>query len=268
VPSRTKGGQDVTQAFGPIADDYKKDNFQMIMLVTDSGNEFSNANFQAAMDRNGTLHRTVELGDHKAMGLVDRAIRTLREKLQKQLVAHETKKWVNLLPGLVKNVNTTINQGVGATPNDIWDGKVAPSSHWDNVFAAADKRKPDKKRYNRFKIGDHVRVKKQGTVFTKKSQTKGFTKNIYFIHGKAGKKFKMPMDDKYSADELTLANDVTDETDIKPPVEEEDVKPAQKAEASERKHKRTFARTGLDETSRSQETLTKRVRRAPDRFAQ
>jgi hypothetical protein len=179
-PSRTKGGQDVTQAFAPIADAYKKDGFKMIMLVTDSGNEFSNSNFQGAMDRNGTLHRTVELGDHKAMGVVDRAIRTLREKLQKQFVAFGTKKWVDVLPGLVKNMNSTINQGVGSKPNDIWDGKIAPSSHWDDVFAAADDAKPDTKRYNRFKIGDHVRVKKQTTVFTKKSQTKGFTKNIFY----------------------------------------------------------------------------------------
>jgi hypothetical protein len=40
---------------------------------------------------------------------------------------------------------------------------------------------------------------------------------------------------------------------------------AQRAEVKDRKGKRTFARTGLDE--RSTETLAPRVRRAPQRFA-
>jgi hypothetical protein len=272
--SRTKKGPDITEAYAPIAKQYNDKDYNMILLVTDSGNEFLNSNFQAALSRNGTQHNTVEVGDHKAMGVVDRAIRSFREKLQRHFTANGTKNWTNVLDALVKNMNSTINQGVGATPNDIWSGKVAPSPNWEEIFSDKSKDRESTKRYRRFKVGDTVRVVKNTAVFTKKSQAKGFTKSLYSIRGQSGKKFLLTrlkdgvdMDDKYRAEELLLANDVAEEDDL-PELPEEQGKAAQRSDVKLQKSKRTFARTGLDAADRAAEPLAKRVRKAPERFGQ
>jgi hypothetical protein len=269
-PSRTKGGADTTAAFEKILTDFQKDDDEMSYLLTDSGKEYLNSTFQTMLRDRGVQHSTVQIGDHHALGVIDRAVLTLRRRIQKHFTARSTQNWVDVIQALISNINTSVNKGIGETPMDIWDGKAEPRVDYDRLYSSGS---APPKRYTKFKVGDTVRIIKKSTIFSKKSQSKGFTKNLYTIVEKSGTKFFVTrnkdgvrLEEKLKAEEMLLVNNVAD-VDLPDVVPSEATggRQAQRAEVKDRKGKRTFARTGLDE--RSTETLAPRVRRAPQRFA-
>ena len=50
-------------------------------ITSDSGSEFKGV-FGKYLSQNDINHRVVEIGDHRTMGIVDRVIRTIRDKLR------------------------------------------------------------------------------------------------------------------------------------------------------------------------------------------
>ena len=76
-PMKRKTMYAVRDGFEVIMERLDKTNVKL--LVTDSGSEFLNKPVQDLMETLGVEHRTVEVGDHKALGIVDRLSRTIKE---------------------------------------------------------------------------------------------------------------------------------------------------------------------------------------------
>ena len=57
-------------------------------------------------DRGFTINY-VDIQDHHKLGKIDSFVRTLREKINKYLVIHNTTKYIDVLPKIIYNYNHT-----------------------------------------------------------------------------------------------------------------------------------------------------------------
>ena len=102
--------------------------------------------------------------------IVERFNRTMREVLQKYLYSRDTKNWLGVLDDIVYNYNHTYHATTKESPAEVWNGK------------AQNRQKISMPLPQKFKVGDVVRILKYYTNnFTKRSDVKKFTKNLYTI---------------------------------------------------------------------------------------
>ena len=106
--------------------------------------------------------------------LVERANRTLKERLEKYFYKQKTKRWVDILSQMTHNYNNTPHRSIGMAPSQVNDvnaadvfKKLFPDIHL-NV-------KP------RLSVGDQVRILKEKTIFEKGYKQK-WSKEIYKIY--------------------------------------------------------------------------------------
>ena len=65
----------------------------------------------------------IDVGDHKRLGIVDRFVRTLREKINKYMIMFNTTKQIEVLPQIISN-NSSYHSGIKKAPNDVDDEEV------------------------------------------------------------------------------------------------------------------------------------------------
>jgi hypothetical protein len=131
-----------------------------IRLTTDSGGEFKGA-FNALIAEKKILHDRVNPGDHRALGKIDAAIKSLKKTIYKWMAATERTDWSTHLKEFTENYNTNPNSSL--TINDILR---APSDinneNSDGVFLLEEARRLDvekNKKKNLLSVGDNVRVR-------------------------------------------------------------------------------------------------------------
>jgi hypothetical protein len=92
--------------------------------------------------------------------VVDRFIRTLRELMGKYFTAYGTKKYLDVLPELVLNYNTRVNQGIKSTPQDALDNPEFEKVYWSLVQRKISQANVGAKsgNYLALDVGEKVRV--------------------------------------------------------------------------------------------------------------
>ena len=157
-PITRKTAENTLQAF-------KKMNLKNIKSIqTDDGNEFSGA-FARYLKDNCIPHRVVYAGRKNIQGIVERFNQTLRNLIERYKLVMNTNKWINMLPFLIENYNTTYHSTIKMTPEDVWLG-ATPKNLTENT----------KRTYRaiqiaeNFKIGDKVRTLVDRKTFNKGRQ--------------------------------------------------------------------------------------------------
>ena len=127
-------------------------------LITDEGLEFYNKNVEKILDKYAIHHYSIKT--KMKASVVERFIRTLKSRLEKYFIKNNTKKWICVLPQLIKNYNKTPHRSIGMSPNEVSDDNA------DRVFK---KMFPDiqLEAKPRLHIGDTVRKLKEKTIFDK-----------------------------------------------------------------------------------------------------
>ena len=69
----------------------------MWLIITDSGKKFLNRDVQDLFKQLKIRHATVEVGDHNALGVIDRFSRTLKEQIFKDFTENNNVIWHNKL---------------------------------------------------------------------------------------------------------------------------------------------------------------------------
>ena len=162
------------------------DNLQPLYLYTDAGREFTGAPFQAVMKQLGIQHR-VGTAEEFHCPFVERVIRTLKEKLFQAMTAQHTRKWVDILPLVVKTYNQTEHSSIGMSPGE--------ARQPENYLSALQNTHPLKggtpttgsgKKYH-YKKGDLVRILKgrEGPAGMHKGYTPNFSWEIFRIKARA-----------------------------------------------------------------------------------
>lgn len=148
------------------------------VCMTDNGTEYQ-GEFAAAIEEFGIEHRTNMPGDHRAMGLVDRAIQTLRTMINKWMEANNSTEWWTALDDLVEEYNSTGHQSLhGQAPDDVEDN--APLTQQLRVDNAVKLFKNACLRRNRIRVGDKFRAPLQRGLFSR-GFTPKFSGHVYTV---------------------------------------------------------------------------------------
>ena len=219
IPLKNKTAKEVYYALKSIP--YKPKS-----ITTDSGGEYKGATRDYFI-QNGIKHDVVEVGDHRALAIVDRVIRSIRRWLDLLFETNRNFDWVSYIQDLVVAYNHKIHRTLQARPVD--------------VFARRDKNKQKITRdylIEDFEVGDSVRKENKRNVFSKGGKT--FSKIIYKVKGRSG--FKIVLNN----DELVSPRDLLKTDFIKPIDEEKDIKEKTKEVIKEKKTKELLKREEIE----------------------
>ena len=164
IPLKNKKGETVADA---LKDIFKKRKPEK--LWTDKGTEFYNKDVKKLIEIYSTENE-------EKSSIVERWIRTMKEKMWKYFTDNNTYNYMSVLPDLVKDYNNTVHSSTKFTPIDA-SKKKNELTVWRNLY-------PDRFKTNRltpkFSVGDLVRITKKKKVF-EKGYTTRWTKETFKI---------------------------------------------------------------------------------------
>ena len=164
IPLKNKKGETVANALKTIFKERKPEK-----LWTDKGREFYNKDVK-------DLTELYSTENEEKSSIVERWIRTMKEKMWKYFTDNNTYNYMNILPELVKDYNNTVHSSTKLTPIDA-SKKKNELTVWRNLY-------PDRYKINnltpKFSVGDVVRITKKKKVF-EKGYTTRWTEEIFTI---------------------------------------------------------------------------------------
>lgn len=107
--------------------------------------------------------------------IAERAIRTIRENLNRRAAYLNRYVWIDYLPILVKRLNNTISASTNFAPSKVGvveDAIIFHKNHDPNIDY--------EKKESKFKINDLVRISRKRNIFEKGTNT-AYTKEIFKI---------------------------------------------------------------------------------------
>lgn len=167
VPLKTKNGPDVTAAMMKVISQGRKPK----NLQTDHGKEFYNSNFTQLMNHYKINHYSTFTVMKAA--IVERVIRTLKERLFKHFSLTGSYKWVDVLPQITETYNSAKHRTIQMPPKNVThinEGYIL-KNHYNN-------KKIDLN--NKFKLNDLVRISKEKYLF-EKGYTPKWTTELFKI---------------------------------------------------------------------------------------
>jgi hypothetical protein len=113
-PLKKKTGDEITAAFTKILN---SSNRKPQKLQTDKGVEFLNTKFQAYLNTKGISFFTTN-SDFKA-AVVERFNRTLKSHMWRYFTKNNTRRYMEVLPSLMKAYNSSIHRSIGMPPSEV-----------------------------------------------------------------------------------------------------------------------------------------------------
>ena len=136
-------------------------NFRTLQLYSDGGREFTGSPFQSILKKYKIKHR-ICTSEEFHCPFIERANRSLKEKIFQALTAGYSRRWIDILPKIVDTYNKTKHSTSGASPEDLM--KNLPELYLAVLKKLKPPGKSDRKtappKY-RFKTGDLVRILKR-----------------------------------------------------------------------------------------------------------
>jgi hypothetical protein len=197
VPLKSKGNAEVLNAFKSVIEQIKAKTDGVPPSQVDSDQEASmlSRDYRAYCEENLISQHLLAVADYKGTGVVDRLTRTLRELMNRYMVAYNTKDYLEAIPALIENYNTRVNQGIGTAPataetseeyGQKYEGMVRKRIARATAASAEGE-------YQGFEIGDKVRVLLRKGIFEKGTAQKwsssthtveSFEDGLYHVTGR------------------------------------------------------------------------------------
>ena len=170
APVKKKNSQYVSEAFNFI---FKQFNKFPNSIITDEGKEFYNSTVQKIFESYGINHYHTKTKTKWKAAMAERVIRTIKTRLQKYFYQTKTKRWLTVLPNVIKNYNATPHRTIGMAPDQVTN-KNSPDIY-KKVFGDT-----NLKVIPRLAVGDRVRTLREKKEF-EKGYTENWSDNIYII---------------------------------------------------------------------------------------
>ena len=164
VPLKDKKGISITNAFNKII---KQSNRKPNKILVDQGGEFYNHVFNKWLSDNDIIMYSV-FNEGKSV-VVERFIRTLKNKLYKHMTATGTNEYFDVLDDVVNEYNNTNHNTIKVKPKDVKN---------DNNRVYIDEYN---KKSARFNVNDRVRISRFKNIFAK-VYTPNWSKEIFVIN--------------------------------------------------------------------------------------
>ena len=164
VPLKNKKSKTVADALKTIFKERKPEK-----LWTDKGREFYNKDVKELVEIYSTENE-------EKSSIVERWIRTMKEKMWKYFTYNNTYRYMDVLPELVEDYNNTVHSSTKFTPVEA-SKKKNELTVWRNLY-------PDRLKIHdltpKFSVGDEVRISKKKKTF-EKGYTTRWTEEIFTI---------------------------------------------------------------------------------------
>jgi hypothetical protein len=132
------------------------------IVMSDNETSFKSKIVQELMKENDVEHTMVDVGDHKALGVIDRAVKTIKDSIFKYMTDKNTSRYIDQLSRIISAYNDTPNGG-------ILDIAPADADTKENTTALQienhKKELVNKKNRTVFHVGDHVRIRNRKATF-------------------------------------------------------------------------------------------------------
>lgn len=185
IPMKSKTSRETLEAF-------KKIKIHPEIIRSDNGSEFTNQEFQTYLKSKKIKHFTNNIGDHNYLGIVDRFIKTIRDKLRLLWTENDNFDWVSHIAKIVKKYNSTKHSTTKQKPLSILLGKKM------NEQTVSRSKLIDK-----FPVGTRVRKLLKRNQFEKGGQQ--WSKQIYTVKARTvGYKLLLEDDTTMSPRELQI----------------------------------------------------------------
>ena len=168
-------------------------------IISDNDTGFKSDMVKKLMDKNETKNYMVEPSDHKALGVIDRAIQTIKNAVYKYMKQENTTTYFKELSRMINAYNNTPHSGIqDIAPNDIIDNrdnmdKLQIMNHQYDL--------ENRKNRVHFKVGDTVRIKLNKNAFARSFDEK-YSDKQYIIKSLDGSTAILDDDKKYSTRRL------------------------------------------------------------------
>jgi len=161
VPMKNKSTSTIIESMSEILDVTEPS-----MLNADKGSEWISKEFKNLLRERGITINYVDVGDHHKLGIVDRFIRTLREKINKYFTMYNTTKYINVLPQIIHGYNSSYQSGIKKVPNQVEENDEEVLEIMNKKYVKA------KQEETKFNDGDIVRYVINRKAFEKRSLPK------------------------------------------------------------------------------------------------
>ena len=146
----------MTSAFQSIIKDPRYVRRRPVWVRTDMGKEFLYKNFQEMLKREGIQFQVCKYPDVNC-SVVERADRTIRDRLYNYFTYKNTYRYIDVLPKFVKAYNDTVHSSTGMAPSRVTESDIL--AIWKRLRIRAVRAK--------FHAGQHVRISKEKMKFAK-----------------------------------------------------------------------------------------------------
>ena len=234
IPLKSKNQYDVLSAFSEFYTD-SPDSIAPQNILSDNGTEFKNATLQEIENQLAINHYYAEPEDHRKLGMIDRVIRTLRALIERYMASYETHRFIDALPDLVANYNTTESSATGYSPKDALD-------HLDDIVELQRAKAGAFKELPEFPMGQAVRVLKRRGAF-EKGTTQTYSKTIHYVVSTTGTRAKLENGKSYPYDFLQKLEE--DTTQQAPEKAKAHVRKEEEATIAQEKQTKKLEKEGL-----------------------
>jgi len=215
-------------------------------IMSDSESSFLSKQFQDFLDERGIKLDAIVLNNHRALGIVDRFCRTLRQRFTKLFIGEGNTEWVEHLATIVYQYNHSPNRGIlGYSPIEVLNDK-----HIQDIILEYNNHKSSKNQNLRsrsnIKVGDKVRLFIENKF--KKGSDPSFSNKVYTVKEKIGKNIVLDNNKRVVDHDLLKVGDdqyVDNSLLLENGNEEEKLNPIQEAH-KEMKINRKLKQVGLE----------------------
>ncbi|NBO73011.1 transposase, partial [bacterium] len=156
---KNKTEENILAVLNKFFDDHQPD-----IIMSDNESGFKAKSVQRLMDKEQTDNILVEPNDHKALGVIDRAIQTLKNAIYKYMKEENTTTYIKELPKIVEAYNDTPHSGImDIAPND-----AEKKENKDKIQIMNHKFDLENRRNRvKFRVGDTVRIRTNRKSFVR-----------------------------------------------------------------------------------------------------
>ena len=162
IPLKLKDDENVSDGIKEII---KQAQTTPYFITSDSDSTFLSNESDKIFHKYDIIHKTVPVGDHASLGIIDRFARTLKTILHKRFVKYNSTNWVDSLSKIIEQYNNSPHNSINdIKPNDAEN----PENISKIIDLNVEKRKEKTTFKNEINEGDKVRIVLSG--FHKKSE--------------------------------------------------------------------------------------------------
>lgn len=173
IPFKKKTAEEINEILESFIERANKDGRPVMALETDNGSEFTNKQAQKIFVDNGINHITFDVGNHRALGKIDRFSRTIKNYITRYMTEQNTTNWIDVFEVLIRNYNNTYHSAIDMKPKDVSLKKE--KDILDETFSNSLERVSTKK----LNVGDYVRTPLIKKAFEKEGQR--YSNQVYIV---------------------------------------------------------------------------------------